>query len=210
MNAIEIKPGQRPQKRFEGKKPDAGILPHRRAYVAFILATGSELAGVERARREDIGPQMVRVRGTKNLNRDRFVPIVTEWQRELLRDVETHADGKEGLLFTTWPNALRSIKRACLRAHVPHVSRHGLRHTFSAWMKQEGVPNSELYLAMGHASTTMLERIYGKPNGEELAKAMAGSIAVRRAALRVIEGGKGKGAAKKKAKKSARTARRAG
>jgi hypothetical protein len=77
-------------------------------------------------------------------------------------------------------------------------------------MKQEGVPNSELYLAMGHASTTMLERIYGKPNGEELAKAMAGSIAVRRAALRVIEGGKGKGAAKKKAKKSARTARRAG
>jgi integrase len=184
-----------------GKLLKAITLPHRRAYVAFILATGAELAGVERALREDIAPRLVRVRGTKNRNRDRdrFVPIVTEWQRELLEDALKHADGKEGFLFTRWPNALRSIKQACLRAEVPHVNRHGLRHTFSAWMKQEGVPNSELYIAMGHASTTMLERIYGKPGPEELAKAMEGSIAVRRAALKVIEGGKKSPKTKRKA-----------
>ena len=70
------------------------------------------------------------------------------------------------------------------------MNRHSLRHCYSAWMKQEGVPLSELYLAMGHASTEMLERIYGKPDGEALAKAMAESIAVRRAALTVIEGAK--------------------
>lgn len=165
-------------------------LPNRRAYVAFILATGAELAGVERARREDVTPRMVHVRGTKNTNRDRWVPIVTEWQRRLLKIVEKHADGKDGALFSTWSNALRSIKLACVKANVPHVSRHGLRHTFSAWMKAEGVPHSELYLAMGHADTTMLERTYGKPGPDELAKAMAGSIAVRRAALRVVNGGK--------------------
>lgn len=93
-------------------------------------------------------------------------------------------------MFSKWGSALRSIKRAALRAKVPHVNRHSLRHTYSAWMKQEGVPNSELYIAMGHASTAMLERVYGKPGPEELAQAMAGSIAVRRAALRVVEGGK--------------------
>ena len=39
------------------------------------------------------------------------------------------------------------------------------------------------------ASTEMLERIYGKPDGEALAKAMTRSIAVGRAALTLIEGG---------------------
>ena len=57
-------------------------------------------------------------------------------------------------------------------------------------MKQEGVPLSELYIPFGHASTAMLERIYGKPGPDELRKMMAGSIGVRKAALRVVEGGK--------------------
>ena len=73
-------------------------------------------------------------------------------------------------------------------------------------MKQEGVPHSELYIAMGHSSTAMLERIYGKPGPEELAEAMAGSIAVRRAALRVVDGGK----APKRARKAAKAPRAAG
>jgi len=58
--------------------------PHRRAIVAFVLATGAELAGVVRARREDITGRMVHVRGTKNDHRDRWVPVVTPWQRKLL------------------------------------------------------------------------------------------------------------------------------
>ena len=167
--------------------------------MAFILATGAELAAVERARREDIGPKMVHVRGTKDDHRDRWVPTVTEWQRRLLKLVAKHADGKDGALFTGWGSALRSIKMACVWAEVPHVSRHGLRHTYSAWMKAEGVPNSELYLAMGHADTTMLERRYGKPGPAELLKAMEGSIAVRRAALRVVNGGKSPKKAARKA-----------
>ena len=36
----------------------------------------------------------------------------------------------------------------------------------------------------------MLEKTYGKPGPEELLKAMEGSIAVRRAALRLVNGGK--------------------
>jgi hypothetical protein len=42
---------------------------------------------------------------------------------------------------------------------------------------------------MGHASTTMLERIYGKPGPEELLRAMEGSIASRKAGLRLLKGG---------------------
>jgi hypothetical protein len=43
---------------------------------------------------------------------------------------------------------------------------------------------------MGHADTRMLDRVYGKIEGDELQQSMAGSIAERRAALRVIKGGK--------------------
>ncbi len=170
--------------------PHRRVLPHRRAYVSFMLATGAETGAILRARREDITETLVRVRGTKTRDRDRFVPIVTEWQRELLAYVEAHADGKDGMLFTPWASALRALKQAAKRAGIRHMNRHGLRHCYSAWMKAEGVPHSELYLAMGHASTLMLERVYGKPDGEELAKAMAASIAVRRASLTVIDGGK--------------------
>jgi integrase len=169
---------------------DAVILPNRKAYVSFILATGAELAAVERAQRSDTSPDMVRVRGTKNAHRDRLVPVVTQWQKDLLTYVVAHADGEDGLLFTPWMSALRSIKQACIRAKVQHMNRHALRHTFAHWMKQEGVQHSELHVAMGHATTMMLDRIYGRAEGAELASAMAGSIAVRRAALTVIEGGK--------------------
>ncbi len=72
------------------------------------------------------------------------------------------------------------------------MNRHALRHTYAHWMKQEGVPHSELYVAMGHSTTAMLDRIYGRAEGTELASAMSGSIAVRRAALTVIQGGKGR------------------
>jgi integrase len=165
--------------------------PNRRAFLAFILATGADLGDVVRARREDIGPTLVRVRGTKNKNRDRLVPVVTDWQKALLTYVEKHADGTEGLLFTVWSNARRGIQLACERAKIPVVSPKRLRHSFAHWMKGEGVRHSELYVAMGHADTRMLDRVYGKLEGAELHEAMVGSIAERRAALRLIRGGKG-------------------
>jgi hypothetical protein len=43
---------------------------------------------------------------------------------------------------------------------------------------------------MGHASTQQLERTYGKPDGKELAGMMTRSIAIGRAALTVLDGGK--------------------
>jgi integrase len=164
--------------------------PARRAFLAFILATGADWGDVLRAERADIGPNLVRVRGTKTVNRDRLVPVVTDWQRELLRYVAKHADGEDELLFSPWANARRAIALACERAGVPRVSPKRLRHTFAHWLLSEGVRTSELYVAMGHADTRMLDRVYGKIEGDELQQSMAGSIAERRAALRVIKGGK--------------------
>jgi integrase len=105
--------------------------PARRAFLAFILATGADWGDVLRAERGDIGPDLVRVRGTKTVNRDRLVPIVTDWQRELLKYAAKHGDGEEALLFSPWTNARRAIALACERAGVPRVSPKRLRHTFA-------------------------------------------------------------------------------
>jgi len=164
--------------------------PHRRALLAFILATGADWSDVFRARREDIGDELVRVRGTKTANRDRQVPIVTDWQRDLLAYTATHADGKDGLLFSPWKCAHRALIAACARSGVPRVSPKRLRHTFAHWMKEAGVQHSELFVAMGHADTTMLDRVYGRTEGDELHRAMTGSVAERRAALTLVPGGK--------------------
>jgi len=43
---------------------------------------------------------------------------------------------------------------------------------------------------MGHADTTMLDRVYGRTEGDELHRAMTGSVAERRAALTLVPGGK--------------------
>jgi integrase len=145
---------------------------------------------VLRAQREDIGPKLVRVRGTKTMHRDRLVPVVTSWQKELLTYVKKHADGTDGALFSAWTSIHRSILAACERSGVPRLSPKRLRHSFAHWMKEAGVRHSELYVAMGHADTTMLDRVYGRTEGAELHDAMAGSVAERRAALKVIKGGK--------------------
>jgi integrase len=164
---------------------------HRRAYLAFILATGADAGDVPRALREDVARRdLVRVRGTKNKNRDRCVPIITTWQRELLAYVRKHADGEGGMLFSSWGNIRRSLVAACDRGGVPPIGPRRLRHTYSHWLKAEGIHHDELAPAMGHADTRMLDRVYGRTEGDELRKAMLGSVAERRAALRVVQGGK--------------------
>jgi len=55
-----------------------------------------------RALRIDATPDatMVQLRGTKTERASRTVPVVLDWQRDLLRLALTHAEGKGGLLFT--------------------------------------------------------------------------------------------------------------
>src|SRR5262249_44710199 len=135
-------------------------------------------------------PTLVRVRGTKKAWRDRYVPVVANWQRKLLALVGAHADGMGGALFSPWANVRRSLANACRLAGLPHFSPHMARHTYSHAMKMEGLPHEEIAPALGHRDTRMLDHIYGRAEGAELAELQRRSIAVRRAGLRVIAGAK--------------------
>jgi hypothetical protein len=55
----------------------------------------------------------VHVGGTKNLTRDREVPLVRTWQRELVAYALEHGQGKDGLLFRPNTSFTHALYRGC-------------------------------------------------------------------------------------------------
>ncbi len=181
---------------LEAVKLLSQLRPDRAARVAWILATGSEWAPTDDARRDDVDADrtMVHVRGTKTRTRDRFVPIVMPWQRQLLEFALVHAGGTDGRLFTPWLKVHQDLAAACARVDRPTASRkrteclptnpnaipactpNDLRRTYAQWFVQLGMPLDVLAPAMGHASTAMLQKVYGRLAPEHLADRMRAAV----------------------------------
>jgi integrase len=170
--------------------------PHRFAVVAYAYALGAEPRAITRALRSDLADPtatMAHVRGTKRKTRDRWVPIRFDWQRDLLDHVRAHADGEDGKLFGRWSNQRRVLGEACARASIDHATITAMRHSFAHLCKSEGIRQEDLFVAMGHTDSKMLDRIYGKASSpNELVSRFDQAIMVQRAAaLTLIQGGKG-------------------
>jgi integrase len=165
--------GYQPKKRFlsgpEAQALLAELTPDRAARVAFILATGARWGETDRALRHDIQTDAERVllRGTKTELAARTVPIVGAGH-DLLAHVLSHAEGEAGLLFRPWGNSRRDLAQACERAGIPAVSPNDLRRTFGTWLRLHGVAPHFIGVAMGHADSRMVERVYGRMPEENL------------------------------------------
>ena len=151
----------------------ARITADHAARLAFQIATSANLGETNRAERSDVGDGFVHVRGTKRTSRLRDVPIVTSWQVELLTYAEAHAHGEDGRLFRFGQSYANALRRTCAAVGVAHVSSNDLRRTFAHWMLVEGVSRPLVAAAMGHSSTAMLDRVYGRLTRDELAGMMA-------------------------------------
>lgn len=166
----------------------------RASVAAYILATGAEPRAVSRALRVDVADskaRMVAIHGTKRRTRERVVPVLFSWQRDLLAFVRENADGEDGALLSKWSNARRVLGEACDRANIEHCTFTDLRRTFAHWCKDEGVRQEDLAVAMGHSSTKMLDSVYGRATkGDELFSRFEKAAAERQVALRVIQGGR--------------------
>ncbi len=148
------------------------LAPDPAAITCFILATSAEWSALERATRTDLPdltserPQ-VNVRGTKNEDRDRLVPISTDEQHTLMAFVARHAaGGEEGPLFPTLANYRRALAEACERAGIEHMSTHSLRHAAGQWLLDLGVPVELVSRILGHTSTSMTETVYARVKKE--------------------------------------------
>jgi len=168
--APEYKPRERWLPMAELQRLLAQLQPDHAARVAFIVATSACASEADRAMRADVGSDLshVLVRGTKRETRWRTLPVFTRDQRALLGYAMTHAEGEGGRLFRPWGNVRHDLEAACARAQIERCSPNDLRRTFAHWMRHAGVPLELLAPLMGHATTKMLEKVYGKLDREKL------------------------------------------
>jgi integrase len=147
----------------------AALQPTRAAHVAWIVGTGARWGESLRVRREDHGPDAVRIRGTKTALSDRVVPYLSTTRR-LIEAALAGVRAPAGVpLFRAWGSVRRDLEVACKLAQIDKVSPNDLRRTFATWLRQGGAEPSLIGQALGHADARMVERVYGRLSHAELA-----------------------------------------
>ncbi len=164
----------------------------RSAHVAFILGTACRWGESVRARREDVDLKrgLVRLRGTKTERADRVIPIVGP-ARPFLEYALLRAPGASGLLFKHWGGPLVAIQYGWWRARGHRdnkgrpkkaaearlrrqddpnrkLSPNDLRRSLPTWCRQAGVSLDLIADILGHATTTMVRRVYGVQTPEAI------------------------------------------
>lgn len=150
--------------------------PHRAAWVAWIVATGSDVGDIVRAERGDLDwkRKLVRVRGTKTVFRDRYVPI-TPLTAPLLRLAARH-----GPPFTPWPWANGVLRKLAVRLGIPHFSPKDLRRTHGQWLRGAGVAPHLIGRVLGHADSAMADRVYAQGEDEAIGALVRGALSESR------------------------------
>lgn len=128
-----------------------------------------EKSPAERARRVDAGKELVFLRGTKTEGSLRFVPILSQITAAPLAWALDHAPGKD-VLFDPWGNVRRDLAHACSVLGIPPVTPNDLRRSFAKWLRIGGASPADIAGAMGHTTSRMVERIYGRVEPGELRK----------------------------------------
>lgn len=161
--SLEYKPGTAHLKEPELQRLLAELSPKRRAFVAFIVATGADLHSAELARRGDVNLRRgtVLVRGSKTSHRLRTIPIL-----DLFRPLLDYAAKR--LPFEPWGNVRRDLAVACRNAGVPRVTPRDLRRTCGSILRQRGISPHLIAKVLGHADSRMVERVYGQLPADEL------------------------------------------
>jgi site-specific recombinase XerD len=168
-------PEYEPRKTILTKEQIAELLgelgTHRGQPVAFALMTGARRAEVFAAEAGDVDIERwrVRIRGTKTEASARTIPIpmpmTTLWMWV-----------PPGPPFAKWPNARRDIIAACKRAGVPEVTWNDLRRTFASLLVQAGVPPHIVAKLLGHKTTAMVDKVYGRQTVESLETLLEASL----------------------------------
>jgi integrase len=155
---------------------------NRAGMVAFILATGARWSEAVRARREDIEGDYVSLRGTKTKGSKRVVPIV-KLTRPLI-DYALAGANPSGRLFASWLNPTRDLEVACRAAGIPKASANDLRRSIATWLRAAGVDISIIAAFLGHTTSRMVERVYGRLSPEEIRAQMTGRLMDRKGGKR--------------------------
>lgn len=135
----------------------------------------------------DLQKLRVRVPGTKRETRLPTIPIAPALRHRLL---VVPVGQRTGRVVGSWGNVRRDLRAAVTRANkkladevfssdgprpepIPFVSPNDLRRTFASWLVQQGVPLLTVATLMGHRSTRMVEKVYGRLSAKNMDDAIA-------------------------------------
>lgn len=124
--------------------------PDRRDYLAAWCYTGQRESELYAFTPADLAGDMLHVNGSKTDGSDRWLPVAAE-----VADVFGRRES-----FPRWGNVRRDLAAACMRAEIKRVSCNDLRRTFCTWLAEAGVPEAVAASLLGHASSTMVRRVY--------------------------------------------------
>lgn len=144
---------------------------HRRDFVRIAVYTGARKSELENLNWSmiDFDAGIVRLPGTKTVQSRRAIPI-----KDPLRRCLEAIPQKKGtdLVLERWQHVDRDLMRACKRAAIERVSCNDLRRTFASWLLQQGVKPFHAARLLGHASLTMVYKIYGQLTAQNLSDAI--------------------------------------
>lgn len=158
--------------------------PKRRVWASLAALAGANLSEVEAIDwgNVDLDGGRLLIPGTKRETRHRRVPIAPALRHVLEQVPKAERRGK---VAEHWGNVRRDLRLAVDKANkktaerIPYVSPNDLRRTFASWLVQNGVPLLTVATLMGHSSTRMVERVYGKLSKQNLEDAIARLPALR-------------------------------
>ncbi|MFM2416619.1 MAG: hypothetical protein RL385_1342, partial [Pseudomonadota bacterium] len=144
----------------------AALKPERREYLQAFCGLGTRDSELYRITAGDVDPTTgtVRIPGTKTDGAERWLQPPAQLFALLLRRAEITPMGEP--LFPLWLNVRRDLAAACKRAKVDKVSPNDLRRTFASWQAEAGVPEAVTASLMGHTSSQMVRRVYGRIGSE--------------------------------------------
>lgn len=167
LRPVGFTSGYEPRKQtltFEQVRQLFAVMPPARvAAVALAVAVGARRSEVQRIRREDIDLDAwtVRIAGTKTDGSDRTIPIPLPAHRILLQ-----LAAESGQLPVSWPSMSTGVPRYCAKAGLPRATPNDLRRSFGTWGIEAGFTREDVAKQLGHASTAMVFRVYGRESAE--------------------------------------------
>ncbi len=119
---------------------------------------------------EDENGKYINKKENKNTSSTRTLPIMIPELEDALKAVPE--DKRTGRLFTCIPDTLTDmVNSACLKAGLPTVGAHGLRHTFASLAYHLGMSELETMELGGWSDTNTMHRIYTHLASEDRKKA---------------------------------------
>ncbi|MEY4513450.1 MAG: hypothetical protein RLZZ450_5572 [Pseudomonadota bacterium] len=149
------------------------LAPERREYLQAFCGLDPRDSELYRITPADIeaDAQRVRIPGTKTEAAERWLQPPPELFSMLERREAATEPGAP--LFPRWLNVRRDLHAACKRAGIAAVSPNDLRRTFASWQAEQGVPEAVTASLMGHTSSQMVRRVYGRIGSDAKRSALA-------------------------------------